>query len=64
MRMNEFAADRFASLYFSQDFGSLIFKGKKFRPSIIIETNIGYGELNKKWDNYNFSTKRFDKIYI
>jgi hypothetical protein len=47
MRMNEFLSSRYASLYLYHDFGSLLFKGKKwFHPEFALSQNIGFGWLD------------------
>lgn len=46
MGFNEFVSDRYANLFFSHNFGSLLFKNEKFKPEIILHTNIGYGSLS------------------
>ncbi len=63
MRMNEFLSDEFAALYFRQDFGSLLFKGEKFRPEIVIITNIGFGRLSKPDLQRNLEFKTMEKGY-
>ncbi len=63
MRMNEFLSDEFAALYFRQDFGSLLFKGEKFRPEIVIITNIGFGRLSKPNLQRNLEFKTMEKGY-
>lgn len=63
MRMNEFLSDEFANLYFRQDFGSLLFKGKKFRPQVVFITNIGFGSLSKPSLQQNLEFKTMEKGY-
>jgi hypothetical protein len=63
MRMNEFLSDRFAALYFRQDFGSLLFKGEKFKPEIVITTNIGFGSLSKPELQGGIEFKTMEKGY-
>lgn len=47
MRMNEFIADRYISMFFTQNFGHLLIKKKYFAPDIVIATNISFGGLKK-----------------
>jgi len=47
MRMNEFLSDQFVAVYFRQDFGSLLFKRKKFKPEILFVSSFAYGSLEK-----------------
>jgi len=55
----EFISDQYVNLFFSHNFGSLIFKTKKFKPQIIVHQNIGWGKLSNqaKYDLIDFSTK-------
>ena len=55
----EFVSDQYVNLFFSHNFGSLIFKTKKFKPQIIVHQNIGWGKLSsqEKYDLVDFSTK-------
>jgi hypothetical protein len=45
MRMNEFYNDRFASVFFRQEFGSF-FKIKSFAPKFVVASNFGIGEID------------------
>ena len=62
MRMNEFISDRFASLFFKQDFSSLLFKTKKYAPEVSFITNVGWGELSKDYNNY-LNSSTLEKVY-
>ncbi|MBC8045421.1 MAG: carboxypeptidase-like regulatory domain-containing protein, partial [Fimbriimonadaceae bacterium] len=42
----EFLSDKYAHLFFSHNFGSLLFQRKKFKPEIIAHQNIGFGTLS------------------
>lgn len=42
MRVNEFISDRFAHAFIKHDFGSLLFRTKKWRPEVALLTNIGW----------------------
>lgn len=44
MMPEEFMCDRFAALYFSHNFRSILFKHKYFHPEFIIVTNIAWGD--------------------
>ena len=46
MRMNEFISDKFVSFYFTQNFGTLLFKTEKFHPEIAIVNNIAWGDCS------------------
>jgi hypothetical protein len=45
MRANEFLSDSYVSLFIAHNFGSLLFKGKKFKPEFEVHSNIGFGWL-------------------
>ncbi|MBI9034068.1 MAG: hypothetical protein JEZ03_06335 [Bacteroidales bacterium] len=53
MGMYEFLSDRYVSLFFSQDFGPLLFRTEKFRPHVVYHQNVGYGSLSKP-ENYSY----------
>lgn len=52
MRVNEFISDRFASIFVRHDFGSLLFKTKKWNPRIALVTAAGWGD-NQLIENSN-----------
>lgn len=45
MRPNEFLADRYASLHIKHNFGTLLAKGKRFRPRPAIVSSVAFGKL-------------------
>lgn len=47
MRTNEFLSDRFTALFFSHNFGKLLFRKGKFEPEFVLATNIAFGQLDK-----------------
>jgi len=53
MRMGEFYSDKFLSIFFKHDFGSLLFNSKKFSPKFAVVNNFGIGELSQ---NLNHQT--------
>lgn len=63
MRMNEFLSDEFVSFHLRQDFGGLIFKGKKFRPKFVVASSIGFGRLAKPELHQNINFKSMEKGY-
>lgn len=63
MRLGEFYADRFISLYYRHNFGSLLFRGKKFKPQISFLNNMGWGWLNDKKKHKNIDLKSYSKGY-
>ena len=63
MRPSEFLSDRYVSLFFSHNFGSLLFKGKKFKPEFELITNIGFGWLEHPEYHQNIDFKTMEKGY-
>jgi hypothetical protein len=48
MRINEFMNDCFTHVFIKHDFGSLLFKTKKWQPEIALITNVGWSDWSKK----------------
>jgi hypothetical protein len=46
VRMNEFAADRYASIFLTHNFGKLLFRRNNFEPEVLIATHAGFGSLS------------------
>ncbi|MEI6455842.1 MAG: DUF5686 family protein [bacterium] len=65
MRMNEFLSDTYLGLYLYHDFGSLLFKPKKwFHPEFAIAQNFGIGWLsNKEKYSYIYGTREMNLGY-
>jgi len=63
MRMNEFYSDKFISLFFTHDFGKLLFKAGKFRPGISICQNIGFGTLSHPENHQGYLFNTMEKGY-
>ena len=64
MRMNEFTADRYASLYFSHNFGNLLFRSKYFKPEPEVVTTIGFGSVSIPDYNSGVTIKGYEKGYF
>jgi hypothetical protein len=64
MRMNEFLSDEFFSIHFRQDFGSLLFKTKKFQPEVVLTTSYGFGQLEKPELHQNIEFNTLEKGYF
>lgn len=65
MRINEFLADRYVTLFFRHNFQNLLFKGKKFRPEFVITTNAGWGMLRDKNRHLaDFTINTMDKVFL
>ncbi|MGN0032364.1 MAG: DUF5686 family protein [Candidatus Limimorpha sp.] len=63
MLMNEFFCDKFASLFFSHNFGKM-FTFKRLSPDFIFETNIGIGGLETQRTYCGETLKSIDKGYF
>jgi len=63
MRMNEFYASRFFSVFFKHDFRHHLFKNQLSKPKISIVNNIGFGLLESEKDRYSIPVKSFKKGY-
>ncbi len=55
----EFLSDRYVNLFFSHNFGSLLFQTDKFKPHISLHQNMGWGTLENPADHQflDFKTK-------
>jgi hypothetical protein len=63
MRLNEFVSDRFANLYFQQDFGKLLFSSGRFQPGIVLATSAGLGKLSHSANHVNLDQQSYEKGY-
>ncbi|MDF2437419.1 MAG: hypothetical protein K0Q95_1795 [Bacteroidota bacterium] len=61
MGLYEFLNDRYANLFLSHDFGSLLFKRPKFQPQFVLFTNIGFGTLSYPKQHLNLGFKTMEK---
>jgi hypothetical protein len=65
MRMNEFAADQYAAIYLSHDFGKLLFRTQRFEPEFVIATHAGFGRLkNQQPERHSIAMQSFEKGYF
>lgn len=64
MSANEFLSDRYASLFLTHDFGNLLYEGKKFKPEIMLVTNIGFGWLDNPEQHINGGFKTMEHGYF
>ena len=46
MRINEFVSDRYASFFFTQNFGKLLKPSRLFNPELALSTAAGFGNLS------------------
>ena len=63
----EFLSDKYVDLFYSHNFGSLLFSLKKFRPQFVIVQNSGWGTLDDSSDEsiyQGIDFKKKDKIYL
>jgi len=63
MRMNEFLSNRYIALYFTHDFGNLLYQHNRFKPEILFTTNIAFGSINNPGMHFNTSFKTLEKGY-
>jgi hypothetical protein len=54
----------FFSIHFRQDFGSLLFKTKKFQPEVVLTTSYGFGQLEKPELHQNIEFNALEKGYF
>jgi len=64
MRMGEFLSSEFFTVYFRQDFGSLLLKTSKFKPKIVLVNNFTIGKLSNANFHSNISFKTLEKGYF
>ncbi len=64
MRLSEFLADQFVSVYLSQDFKSLLFREDGFSPHIMWLNNLGWGWLENPSSHSGMDAKSFEKGYF
>jgi hypothetical protein len=63
MRPYEFLSDTYLNLFYSHNFGSLLFETAKFKPQFVIVQNSGWGTLkNASYQGIDFKEK--DKGYF
>jgi hypothetical protein len=63
MMPNEFLSDKYANLFYSHNFGSLLFKTSKFKPQFVVIQNSGWGNLNNQL-NHGIDFKVKKKVYL
>ncbi|MBN2236454.1 MAG: carboxypeptidase-like regulatory domain-containing protein [Bacteroidales bacterium] len=64
MRPNEFLSDRYVSVFFSHNFGTLLGKSEHFKPEFELLTNGGMGWLNHPEYHFNTSFKTMELGYF
>ncbi len=65
MRIDEFISDKFANIFISHDFGSLLFSTKSWKPQLLITTAIGWGNNSRigELQNETFAKKMNKGFY-
>lgn len=63
-RMNEFLANQYAFLFYTHNFGNLLWRGKKFSPEFALATNAGIGTLDHPEYHKGIDFKIMDKGYF
>ncbi len=64
MGLYEFLSDKYLNLFFSHNFGSLLFKRPKFQPQFVIFTNAGIGSMNHPEQHANLDFKTMEKGFF
>jgi len=64
MRMNEFIADRYISMFFTHNFGTLLIKKKYFSPDVVVATNISFGGLKNSLHHQGIALKTSENGYF
>lgn len=59
----EFLSDRYANLFLTHNFGSLLFQSGNFNPIVSIHNNFGWGELDKPENHGLIAFKTKNKIF-
>jgi hypothetical protein len=60
----EFLSDRYLNLYFSHNFGSLLFQTDKFKPHISVHHNMGWGILKSPGNHQTVDFKTKEKGFF
>jgi hypothetical protein len=59
----EFLSNKYVNLFFSHNFGSLLFKTTKWKPQFVVIHNSGWGMLNNA-NNQGIAFKEKTKVYL
>ncbi len=63
-RMNEFLSDRYVYLFYTHQFGKLLWRSRKFSPEFTVATNVGFGWLRHPEYHHNIAFNIMDKGYF
>ncbi len=64
MRMNEFLSDRYIYLFYTHEFGKLLWRGKGFSPEFALAANMGFGWLKHPEYHKNIFFNTMDQGYF
>ncbi len=64
MKVDEFASDIYASLFFEHNFGPVIYRSDNYAPEFAVVSNIGWGKLNKPDYHINTFIKSMNQGYF
>jgi hypothetical protein len=63
MGLYEFLSDKYLNIFYSHNFGSLLFELAKFKPQFVVVQNTGWGALkNPSYQGIDFKVK--DNVYL
>jgi hypothetical protein len=63
MGMNEFAANKFAAIFFQHNFESLLYRSPFYQPELVLIANAGFGWLQSPENHIFMQAKSWDKGY-
>jgi len=64
MGLYEFVGDRFANVFIYHNFGTLLFRTKRFRPDVIIAQGIGFSTLSESNQHLDIEINTIEKGYF
>lgn len=64
MNQYEFISDRFVHFFFRHNFGTILFRTKKFRPEVSIQHNIAFGQLRNRAIHSGVDFKTMERGYF
>lgn len=64
MQPYEFLSDQYASLFISHDFGTLLLKNKFIQPNIVLQHNMGWGQLSSENRHLYSDFKNKENTYL
>lgn len=64
MKPYEFLSDRYINLFYSHNFGRLLFESKYFKPQLELSQNCSVGALNHSEYHQGIMFKQKDKVYL